>query len=121
MTANGWLQIVIFLALIFAATKPMCVFMTRVFNRERTFMGPVLRPMERLIYRTTGVDETHEMRWTEYAFAMLLFSAVSMLLLYLMQRAQGHLLFNPQKFAGVTPEHLAFNTCLLYTSDAADE
>jgi K+-transporting ATPase ATPase A chain len=117
MTANGWLQIVIFLALILAVTKPMGVFMTRVFNRERTFMDPVLRPIERLIYRTTGVDETHEMRWTEYAFSMLLFSAVSMLLLYLMQRVQGHLPFNPQKFAGVTPEHLAFNTAASFTTN----
>ncbi|HZL68859.1 MAG TPA: potassium-transporting ATPase subunit KdpA, partial [Candidatus Limnocylindrales bacterium] len=72
---------------------------------------------ERLIYRTTGVDETHEMRWTEYAFSMLLFSAVSMLLLYLMQRVQGHLPFNPQKFAGVTPEHLAFNTAASFTTN----
>ena len=117
MTANGWLQIAIFLALILAVTKPMGVFMTRVFNRERTFMDPVLRPIERLIYRTTGVDENHEMRWTEYAFAMLLFSAVSMLLLYLMQRVQGHLPFNPQKFAGVTPEHLAWNTAASFTTN----
>ena len=66
----------------------MGVFMTRVFSRERTFLDPVLRPVERLIYRLTGVDENHEMRWTEYAFAMLLFSVVSMLLLYLIQRVQ---------------------------------
>jgi K+-transporting ATPase ATPase A chain len=117
MTANGWLQIVIFLALIFAVTKPMGVYMTRVFNRERTFMDPVLRPIERLLYRLTGVDENHEMRWTEYAFAMLLFSAAAMLLLYLMQRVQGHLPFNPQKFAGVTPEHLAFNTAASFTTN----
>ncbi|HME32948.1 MAG TPA: potassium-transporting ATPase subunit KdpA, partial [Terriglobales bacterium] len=117
MTANGWLQIVIFLALILAVTKPMGVFMTRVFNRERTFMDPVLRPIERLLYRLTGVDENHEMRWTEYAFAMLLFSAAAMLLLYLMQRVQGHLPFNPQKFAGVTPEHLAFNTAASFTTN----
>jgi K+-transporting ATPase ATPase A chain len=117
MTINGWLQIGIFLALILAVTKPMGVFMTRVFNRERTFMDPVLRPIERLIYRATGVDENHDMRWTEYAFAMLLFSAVSMLLLYLMQRVQGHLPFNPQKFAGVTPEHLAFNTAASFTTN----
>ena len=116
MTANGWLQIVIFLALILAVTKPMGVFMTRVFNRERTFMDPVLRPIERLIYRTTGVDENHEMRWTEYAFAMLLFSAVSMLLLYLMERVQGFLPFNPQKFVGI-PQALAFNTAASFTTN----
>jgi potassium-transporting ATPase potassium-binding subunit len=117
MTANGWLQIAIFLALILAVTKPMGVFMTRVFNRERTFLDPIMRPIERLIYRISGVDETHEMRWTEYAFAMLLFSAVSMLLLYLIQRVQGHLPFNPQKIAGVTPEHLAFNTAASFTTN----
>ena len=58
-----------------AVTKPLGVFMTKVFNRERTFLDPVLRPIERLLYRVTGVDEAHEMRWTEYATAMLLFSA----------------------------------------------
>ncbi len=116
MTANGWLQIVTFLALILAVTKPMGVFMTRVFNRERTFMDPLLRPIERLIYRTTGVDETHEMRWTEYAFAMLLFSVVSMLLLYLIERVQGFLPFNPQKFAAI-PQALAFNTAASFTTN----
>src|SRR3954449_12082696 len=107
MTANGWLQILFFLLITLLVTKPLGVFMTRVFNRERTFMDPVLRPLERLLYRVTGVDEYHEMRWTEYATAMLLFSLVSMLLLYAIQRLQGYLPFNPQKFAGVTPQHLA--------------
>ncbi len=116
MTANGWLQIVVFLALILAVTKPMGVFMTRVFNRERTFLDPVLRPIERLIYRMTGVDENHEMRWTEYASAMLLFSAASMLLLYLMERVQGFLPFNPQKFAAI-PQALAFNTAASFTTN----
>ena len=117
MTANGWLQIVIFLALILAVTKPMGVFMTRVFNRERTFMDPVLRPIEKLLYKVTGVDENHEMRWTEYAVAMLLFSVVSMLVLYLIQRVQFYLPFNPQKFAGVMPEHVAFNTAASFTTN----
>jgi len=117
MTANGWFQIVVFLALILAVTKPMGVFLTRVFNRERTFLDPVLRPIERLLYRVTGVDENHEMRWTEYAFAMLLFSVVSMLLLYLIQRVQGFLPFNPQKFGAVSPPHLAFNTAASFTTN----
>src|SRR6202789_1654676 len=117
MTSNGWLQIFVFLALILAITKPLGVFMARVFSRERTFLDPVLRPVERLIYRLTGVDESHEMRWTEYAVAMLLFSFVSMLLLYLIQRIQLHLPFNPQKFAGVMPEHLAFNTAASFTTN----
>src|SRR5208337_284016 len=86
-------------------------------NRERTFMDPVLRPVERLLYRVTGVDENHEMRWTEYAFAMLLFSVASMLLLYLIQRVQGYLPLNPQKFGAVTPANLAFNTAASFTTN----
>jgi K+-transporting ATPase ATPase A chain len=117
MTVNGWLQIALFLLLILAVTKPLGVFITRVFNREKTFLDPVLRPVEKLIYRTTGVDEEHEMAWTEYAIAMLLFSVVSMLLLYLIQRVQGYLPFNPQRLAGVTPGHLAFNTAASFTTN----
>ena len=117
MTINGWIQILVFLALIFAVTKPLGVFMARVFAGERTFLDPVLRPIERALYRVTGVDEKYEMRWTEYAIAMLLFSAVSMLVLYLIQRIQHWLPFNPQHFAGVTPEHLAFNTAASFTTN----
>jgi len=117
MTLNGWLQILVFLGLIFAVTKPLGVFMTRVFAREKTFLDPVLRPVERLIYRVTGVDEAHEMRWTEYATTMLVFSAVSMLVLYLIQRIQGVLPFNPQHFGAVTPEHLAWNTAASFTTN----
>jgi K+-transporting ATPase ATPase A chain len=65
MTSNGWLQILFYFALLLAVTKPLGVFMARVFGGERTFLDPVLRPVERLIYRLTGVDETREMRWTE--------------------------------------------------------
>jgi len=117
MTLNGWLQILVFLALIFAVTKPLGVFMTRVFAREKTFLDPVLRPIERLLYRVTGVDESHEMRWTEYATTMLVFSAVSMLMLYLIQRVQGWLPLNPQHLGAVTPEHLAFNTAASFTTN----
>ena len=117
MTANGWFQILFFLALIFTVTKPMGIFMAKVFNRERTFMDPVLRPMERMLYRVTGVDENHEMRWTEYAISMLLFSAVSMLLLYLIERVQKFLPFNPQGFGAVTPTHVAFNTAASFTTN----
>jgi K+-transporting ATPase ATPase A chain len=117
MTVNGWLQILFFLALIFAVTKPLGIFMARVFNRERTLMDLVLRPVERLLYRVTAVDENHEMRWTEYAVSMLLFSVVSMLVLYLIQRVQGFLPFNPQKFGAVNPAHLAFNTAASFTTN----
>jgi K+-transporting ATPase ATPase A chain len=116
MTLNGWLQIALFLCAIFLVTKPLGVYMARVFNRERTFLDPVLRPVERLVYRLTWVDENHEMRWTEYAIAMLLFSVVPMLLLYLIQRVQGFLPLNPQKFAAVPPD-LAFNTAASFTTN----
>jgi K+-transporting ATPase ATPase A chain len=117
MTASGWFQILLFLALVLLVTKPMGIFMTRVFSRERTFMDPVLRPIERLLYRVTGVDEGHEMRWTEYAISMLLFSLVSMIVLYLIQRLQGYLPFNPQRLGAVSPAHLAFNTAASFTTN----
>jgi potassium-transporting ATPase potassium-binding subunit len=116
MTANGWLQILLVLAVVLAITKPLGVFMARVFGREKTFLDPVLRPVERMVYGLTGVDETHEMRWTEYAVAMLLFSGVSMALLYLLQRVQLWLPFNPQKLANVPPA-LAFNTAASFTTN----
>ncbi len=116
MTANGWFQIGLYLFVIFLVTKPIGVFMTRVFNRERTFLDPILRPVERLVYRLTGVDEKHEMRWTEYAVAMLLFSGVSMTLLYLIERTQKWLPFNPQKFGNLEPG-LAFGTAASFTTN----
>ncbi len=116
MTVNGWFQILLFLALIFAVTKPMGVFMTRVFNREHTFLDPILRPVERLLYRLTGVDENHEMRWTEYCGAMLLYSGVSMALLYGVERIQQWMPWNPQKFPAVEAS-LAFNTAASFTTN----
>jgi K+-transporting ATPase ATPase A chain len=116
MTTNGWMQIFVFLALILAITKPLGVFMARVFSRERTFLDPVLRPVERLLYRVTGVDEDREMRWTEYAVSMLLFSGASMLLLYLIERVQQWLPWNPQKF-GAVAQALAFNTAASFTTN----
>ena len=116
MTTNGWIQIFVFLALILAITKPLGVYMAKVFSRERTFLDPVVRPIERLLYRVTGVDEAREMRWTEYAFAMLLFSGASMLLLYLIERVQQFLPWNPQKF-GAVAQALAFNTAASFTTN----
>lgn len=117
MTANGWFQILLFFALVLLVTKPLGVFMARVFNRERTFMDPVLRPVERLLYRVTWVDENREMRWTEYAISMLLFSLVSMIVLYMMERLQGYLPFNPQKLGAVNSTALAFNTAASFTTN----
>lgn len=120
MTLNGWLQILLFFAIICAITKPLGVFMTNVFNRERTFLDPVLRPIERVIYRLTRVNEQREMKWTEYAISMLLFSAVSMLVLYLIQRLQGVLPFNPQQLGGVDSAAFtgsSFNTAASFTTN----
>ncbi len=116
MTANGWLQIALFLAVVLALTKPLGAFMAGVFSGEKTFLDPIMRPLERLLYRLTGVDEKQEMRWTEYALAMLLFSGVSMVLLYVIERMQGWLPWNPQKLAGVAPD-LAFNTAASFTTN----
>jgi K+-transporting ATPase ATPase A chain len=116
MTANGWVQILFFLAAVAAVTVPLGAYMTRVFARERTWLDPVLRPIERLVYRLTGVDETHEMRWPEYGLTMLAFSLVSMLVLYALLRLQGVLGLNPQGFAGVAPD-LAFNTAASFTTN----
>src|SRR3982074_770357 len=116
MTANGWFQIALYLFVIFLVTKPIGVFMTRVFNREKTFLDPVFRPVEKLVYRLTGVDEKHEMRWTEYTVAMLLFSGVAMALLYFMERTQKWLPLNPQKFGNLEPG-LAFGTAASFTTN----
>jgi len=120
MTLNGWLQIVFFAILIFAVTKPLGLFMVHVFNRERTFLDPLLRPIERFIYRLTRVNAEREMAWTEYAVAMLLFSLVSILVLYFLQRLQGLLPINPQHLPGVDSASftgLSFNTAASFTTN----
>src|SRR5579863_7223732 len=118
MTTNGWLQIGLFFVVLLAVTKPLGVFMARVFGGEKTFLDPVLRPIERLIYRLCGIDDKREMDWKEYAIAMLLFSAVSMLVLYLIERIQGlkFMPWNPQHF-GAVPPALAFNTAASFTTN----
>src|SRR4051794_33432114 len=101
MTLNGWLQILVFIAIVIGLAKPLGVFMSDVFDGRRTWLHHLLRPIERIIYRITRVDENREMHWTEYAVAMLLYSLSSLLLLYMIQRLQGVLPLNPQKLAGV--------------------
>jgi K+-transporting ATPase ATPase A chain len=116
VSANGWSQIAIFLLVILALTRPLGVYMTRVFSGQKTFLDVVLRPVEKLVYRLTGVDEKQEMRWTEYTIAMLLFSGVTMALLYLIERIQKWLPLNPQKFANLEPG-LAFGTAASFTTN----
>jgi K+-transporting ATPase ATPase A chain len=116
MTNNGWFQIIVFLLVVLTLTKPLGAFMTRVFNREKTFLDPVLRPIEKLVYRLTGVDEATEMGWKEYAGAMLIFSGVTLLVTYLIERVQNHLPLNPQHLPAVAPD-LAFNTAASFTTN----
>lgn len=116
MTANGWFQIGLFFLLILLMARPLGVHMTRVFERKKTFLDPVLAPIEHAIYKLTGVDAEQEMRWTEYASAMLLFSAVSMLVLYLIERVQAWLPWNPQHWPSV-PAVLALNTAASFTTN----
>ncbi len=116
MTLNGWLQIVLFIVVVLLLAKPIGSYMTRVFERRRTFLDPVLVPCERLLYRVTGVHADEEMRWTEYAVAMLIFSAATLLLTYLVERLQGLLPLNPQHLPGVEPA-LALNTAISFTTN----
>jgi potassium-transporting ATPase potassium-binding subunit len=116
MTALGVFQVFLFLAIIFAITKPIGVFLARVFSGEKTPLDPLCRPVGRFIYRLCGVDESREMNWKEYGVAMLVFSVVSMLLLYFIERVQLWLPFNPQKVAGVSPT-LAWNTAASFTTN----
>lgn len=116
MTLNGWLQITIFFGLILLSAKPMGSYMTRVFERRKTFLDPILVPLERLLYRATGVNATEEMPWTEYAISMLAFSAVTLLLTYGIERLQQYLPLNPQHLAALAPD-LAWNTAISFTTN----
>ncbi len=116
MTANGWIQIAIYVAIIIAITAPLGGYMTKVFNGERTFLSLLLRPLERLVYVICGVDEKEEQHWTIYGVAMLAFSLAGFLSLYLLERLQGVLPFNPQHLPAVG-EHLAFNTAISFVTN----
>lgn len=116
MTANGILQILIFFGLVLLLTKPMGIFLTKVYEDEPHLLKKILGPMERLIYRLIGVDPTAEMNWKRYGVAMLLFSMVSSLGLYLIQRLQGYLPLNPQEFAGPSPDS-SFNTAVSFVTN----
>ena len=116
MTGFGWFQIFLYFVALLLITKPMGVYMYRVFERKGTFLDFALRPIEKTVYRVCGVDETKEMRWLEYGTGMLLFSGVSLLLLYLFERMQVWLPWNPQKLANVAPD-LAWNTAVSFTTN----
>jgi K+-transporting ATPase ATPase A chain len=116
MSTNGWLQIGLYFFLILILAKPMGSYMTLVFERRRTWLDPLFAPLERLLYASTGIDADEEMRWTEYLVSMLMFSAVTALLTYALERLQQHLPWNPQHLAGVEPG-LAWNTAISFTTN----
>ena len=116
MTINGWLQIALFCALLIMLTKPLGLYMTRVFEGARSPLSPVLRPIERGLYRLSGVDETREQHWLAYAIAMLTFSFAGFASLYALQRLQAMLPFNPQALDAVPPD-LAFNTSVSFVTN----
>jgi K+-transporting ATPase ATPase A chain len=116
MSANGWLQFALFCLILLACVRPVGIYLARVLEGERTWLDPVLRPFERLIYKLCGVNAQEEMNWREYAFAMLGFSAVSMLLTYGIERLQNLLPFNPQGLPAVGPD-LAWNTAASFTTN----
>src|SRR5579863_2126764 len=113
---NAIIQVGLFFVLVTVISVPLGLYMARVFAGERTLLDPVLRPVERLIFRLCSVQPATEQTWVEYAVAMLLFSAAGMILLYAMERLQQYLPLNPQKFAGVAPD-LAFNTAASFTTN----
>ncbi|MGD0157294.1 MAG: potassium-transporting ATPase subunit KdpA [Terracidiphilus sp.] len=117
MSVNGWLQFAIYSVILLATVRPVGIYMTHVVEGERTWLDPVLRPFERLIYKLCGVKADREMNWREYAFAMLGFSAVTLVLTYALERLQYVIhLWNPQKLAGVGPD-LAWNTAASFTTN----
>src|ERR1035437_6730206 len=116
MTANGWLQFALFCLILLASVRPVGIYLARVLEGERTWLDPILRPIERLLYKLCGIHAEREMNWREYAFAVLGFSAVSMLLTYAIERLQNHLPWNPQGLAAVGPD-LAWNTAASFTTN----
>ena len=109
MTANGVFQIAVFFAVVLACVKPLGAYMARVFEGQRTFLHPALRWLEVLTYKAAGIREDVEQRWTTYTASLLSFSIFGFLLVYLLQRAQGFLPFNPQHFGAGNVTGQVFN------------
>jgi potassium-transporting ATPase potassium-binding subunit len=116
MTANGFIQIALYCVVVTLLVKPFGFYMTRVFNGERTFLSPLLRPVERVIYSLSRVNEREEQSWIGYGLAMLTFSLAGFLALYALQRLQAVLPFNPQHLDPVGPD-LAFNTSVSFVTN----
>ncbi|TCU31560.1 potassium-transporting ATPase subunit KdpA [Rhizobium azibense] len=116
MTLNGWLQILLYCGIVLVLVKPLGGYMTRVFNGERTFLSPVLVPIERGLYGIAGTSDREEQHWTSYAFSMLLFNFLGVLMLYGLMRLQAGLPYNPAGMASVPPD-LSFNTAVSFVTN----
>ncbi len=117
MSANGWLQFSVYSIVLLLTVKPVGLYLVRVLEGKRTWLHPVLGPVERLVYKLAGVNAEHEMHWRQYAYAVLGFSAVSMLVTYAIERLQAVLpLWNPQKLSAVGPD-LAWSTAASFTTN----
>src|SRR5450631_3300365 len=116
MTVIGWIQIILFCAILVALVKPLGGYMTRVFNGERTFLSPILRPVEAGVYWIGGVDEKREQHWLTYTVAMLFFHVGGFLILYALMRFQDRLPFNPAEQSAVAPD-LTFNTAISFITN----
>lgn len=116
MNIYDWLQILLFLTVLILLVKPLGSYMARVYQNERLFLDPILGPVERFMYRVSGIDPKSEMNWKTYAIAMLLFNAVGLLFVYLLQRTQGFLPLNPQSLTAVTPDS-SWNTAVSFATN----
>ncbi|MGH7980056.1 MAG: potassium-transporting ATPase subunit KdpA, partial [Limisphaerales bacterium] len=117
MNAHQWLELLIYIAALLLITKPLGLYINRVLDANgRTWLDPVLRPLERLTYAVLRVDPSEEQEWKQYAFALLIFSFVSCLASYVILRIQEHLPLNPQGLSALTP-HLAFNTTVSFLTN----
>jgi len=116
MNIFSWLQLIFYMVVLFALVKPLGLFMTRVYEGERTFLDPVLRPVEKLIYRLSGVHPDQEMNWKVYAIAMMLFNGLGLLAVYALQRLQGFLPLNPAGFGAVSPDS-SWNTAISFATN----
>jgi potassium-transporting ATPase potassium-binding subunit len=116
MSVNGWLQFAIYCLVLLATVRPVGIYIARVIEGERTWLDPILRPIERLIYRLSGVNAKAEMNWRQYAFAMLGFSAITMVLTYAIERMQAYLPWNPQHLPNIATD-LAWNTAASFTTN----
>ena len=116
MNIFSWLQLIFYMVVLIALAKPIGLYMTRIYQGEKTFLDPVFRPVEKLIYRLSGVQPDQEMNWKVYALAMLLFNGLGLLAVYAFQRLQGYLPFNPQGFGAVSPDS-SWNTAVSFASN----